>query len=81
MAGEKVEGFLLIASEELGGDGCDGHDLGGAELCLRVVFMSECLEQFIEEAVEGYNLFRHGRLLAEGSGNLTLPKACTAYIR
>ena len=47
-----------------------------------IIFVSECLEQFIEEAVEGYNRFGHGRLLAEGSiGTLTLPKACTAYTR
>ncbi len=47
VAGEKVEGFLLIAGEELGGNEGDGHDLGGTELCLRVVFMSEYFEQFI----------------------------------
>ena len=82
MAGQKVERFVLIAGEELGSDEGDGHDLGRAELRLDIIFVSECLEQFIEEAVEGYNRFGHGRLLAEGSiGTLTLPKACTAYTR
>ena len=69
VAGQEVECFLLIAGEELGshgGDKGDGHDLGGAELRLAIIFVSECFEQFIEEAVEGYNLFGHGRLLAEG---------------
>ena len=82
MAAQEVQRRLLVSGEELGGNEGDGHDLGGAELCLNVIFVSEGFEQFIEEAVDGYNRFGHGRLLAEGSiGTLTLPKACTAYTR
>ena len=82
MAAQEVKRGLLVASEELGGNGGNGHDLGGRELCLRVIFVSERFEQFVEEAVQGYNLVRHGRLREEmGFSNLTLPIACMAYTR
>ncbi len=77
-------GCLLVAGKELGSDSGNGHDFGGAEFGLGIVFVSErfeqFFEQFIEEAVRGYNRFRHGRLREEiGFSTLTLPKACTTY--
>jgi len=64
VAAEKDERHLLISGEELSGDCGNGHDLSRGELGLAVVSVVGGLEQFIEEAVEGYNLLRHGRLLA-----------------
>jgi hypothetical protein len=44
--------------------------------------MVQGFEQFVKEAVDGYNLFEHGRLQEEiGFSNLTLPKACTPCTR
>ncbi len=65
---------LLVSGEELSSHKSNGHDFSGRELLgLGIVFMSERSEQFIEEAVKRYNLFRHGRLRQRGLGNFTLP--------
>ncbi len=82
MAAQKVEGRLLVSGEELGGNRSNSHDFGGRKLGLNIVFVSDSFEQIVKESVQGYNLFRHGRLRQEiGVDNLTLPKACTAYTR
>ncbi len=77
MADEKVERFVLVSGEELSGNRCNGHDLSGRELSLSIVFMSNSFEQFVEEAVEGYNFFWHQQTSVEiGVDNLTLPSFC-----
>jgi len=73
VAGEEVERGLLIAGEQLGRDDGDGHDLGGAKSCLGIVSMAQGVEELLEKAVDGDNLFWHSRLSGEfGVGNRTL---------
>jgi hypothetical protein len=82
VAAQEVQGRLLVAREELGGNGGQGHDLGRRKSGLGVIVMSEGFEQFIEKTVQSYNLLRHGRLWDKGGlDNRTLPEACPVQSR
>ena len=76
MSAQKVQSRLLVSGEELGCDGGNGHHLRVGEEGLLVVLVMEGFEHLVKEAVQGYNLVWHGRLLVQiGLGNRTLPES------
>ena len=56
MTDEKRECQLLVSREELGSYRRHSHDFGRREFGLGIVVMVQGLEQFVKEAVQGYNL-------------------------